>query len=309
MYRIHLDTDLGGDTDDACALAMLLGWPDVEITGITTTCDRGGIRAAYVSYLLELAGQSGIPVATGAGTTVTSLAVADPILNDARHWPTTLKRTPSPPGAALDLLTQSIERGATIVGIGAYTNLAVLEIVRAGSLGRVPVVLMGGWITPPVEGLPQWGPEMDWNVQWDTRAAEIVFAGATDLTIATLPATMHSHLRSADLPRLRDSGPLGTLLASQGEAHGSEFNMHAMGRANSALPDDLLNFQYDSVACAVAVDWPGAVMEVMTLSAMMHGDILRLKPNPNGRPARMLVDLDAGAFREVWLTAIEAAQR
>ena len=37
--RIHLDTDLGGDTDDACALAMLLGWHEAEITGITTVAD------------------------------------------------------------------------------------------------------------------------------------------------------------------------------------------------------------------------------------------------------------------------------
>jgi hypothetical protein len=28
--RIHLDTDLGGDPDDASALAMLLGWDGVE---------------------------------------------------------------------------------------------------------------------------------------------------------------------------------------------------------------------------------------------------------------------------------------
>jgi hypothetical protein len=28
---MHLDTDLGSDTDDACALAMLLGRPGVEI--------------------------------------------------------------------------------------------------------------------------------------------------------------------------------------------------------------------------------------------------------------------------------------
>lgn len=40
--RVHLDTDFGGDTDDACALAMLLGWPGVEVTGITTVADRGG---------------------------------------------------------------------------------------------------------------------------------------------------------------------------------------------------------------------------------------------------------------------------
>ena len=56
--RIHLDTDLGSDTDDACALAMLLGWPDVEITGITTSIDPGGIRAGFVTRCLELAGRT-----------------------------------------------------------------------------------------------------------------------------------------------------------------------------------------------------------------------------------------------------------
>ena len=45
MRRIHLDTDIGGDTDDLCALAMLLGWADVELVGVTTCSDSGGSRA------------------------------------------------------------------------------------------------------------------------------------------------------------------------------------------------------------------------------------------------------------------------
>lgn len=51
--KLHLDTDLGSDTDDACALPMLLGWPGVEITGITTTIDPGGRRAGYVACCLQ----------------------------------------------------------------------------------------------------------------------------------------------------------------------------------------------------------------------------------------------------------------
>jgi hypothetical protein len=54
--RIHLDTDFGGDTDDACALAMLLGWRGVELTGITTVADRGGQRAAYVKTCCDSLG-------------------------------------------------------------------------------------------------------------------------------------------------------------------------------------------------------------------------------------------------------------
>lgn len=35
MTKIHLDTDLGGDPDDLCALTMLLKWSDLQITGIS----------------------------------------------------------------------------------------------------------------------------------------------------------------------------------------------------------------------------------------------------------------------------------
>jgi inosine-uridine nucleoside N-ribohydrolase len=34
--RLHVDTDFAGDPDDACALAMVLGWPGVELVGVTT---------------------------------------------------------------------------------------------------------------------------------------------------------------------------------------------------------------------------------------------------------------------------------
>jgi purine nucleosidase len=66
MRRIHLDTDIGGDTDDLCALAMLLGWADVELVGVTTCSDSGGLRAGLARYALRLAGQEGLPVAAGA---------------------------------------------------------------------------------------------------------------------------------------------------------------------------------------------------------------------------------------------------
>ncbi len=118
--RIHLDTDLGGDTDDACALVMLLGWPGVELVGITTTIDHGGRRAGYVAHCLQLAGRTDIPVAAGAEVSLTTCRSADPITGDARYWPAGIAARPSPPGAALDLLDRSIQHGATVVAIGPY---------------------------------------------------------------------------------------------------------------------------------------------------------------------------------------------
>src|SRR2546430_6426942 len=64
--RLRLDPDRGGDTADLCALAMLLTWPGVEITGITTVAEDRGRRAGYTRYALALAGRPDIPVAAGA---------------------------------------------------------------------------------------------------------------------------------------------------------------------------------------------------------------------------------------------------
>lgn len=305
---MHLDTDLGGDTDDACALAMLLGWPGVEVAGITTTADREGRRAGYAAHCLALAGRDDIPLAAGAGASLTTRHVAEPILDDERHWPRSIGPRPSSPGAALDLLHESIGRGATVVAIGPLTNLALLELARPGSLDRVPVVAVAGWFEPAAPDLPGWGLDMDWNVQWDPAAA-LVVAGAADLTLVPLPVTLKTHLRAADLPRLRAAGPLGRLLAAQGEAHGRDHDMAALGLAHAGLPDDLLNFQYDPAAVAVALGWPGAAVEEMPLRPTMTGEVLRFQPAPDGRPTRVVVDLDGAGFAETWLSTVETLRR
>jgi inosine-uridine nucleoside N-ribohydrolase len=149
---------------------------------------------------------------------------------------------------------------------------------------------------------------MDWNVQWDTKAAEAVATAATDLALTTLPATLKAHLREADLPRLRGSGPLGQLLARQSEAHAHDHGLVDL-RSYPALPDDLLNFHYDPVACALAVGWPGAVVEEIALHSELKEGIFRWLTNPTARTIRVLVDLDSSAFSDAWVAAVEAAQR
>lgn len=212
--------------------------------------DPGGQRAGYVAHCLALAGRDDIPIAAGAARSLSHDRVAGP---DERYWPPGIAARPSPPGAALDLMHRNIEAGATVVAIGPYTNLGLLEVLRPGSFARVPVVVMGGWVDSPAPGLPAWGPDRDFNVQWDVRAAGIVARAAVDLTLVTLPATLAAHLRAADLPQLRATGALGELLARQSEAHGVDSDKVALGPAHAGLPDDLLNFHYDPVACALAL--------------------------------------------------------
>ncbi len=81
-----------------------------------------------------------------------------------------------------------------------------------------------------------------------------------------------------------------------------------MGRLHAGLPDDLLNFRYDPVAYAVALGWPGAIVEETRLQLHHEGELLRLQPASAGRPVRMLTDLDSACFAGYLLPAVEAAQ-
>jgi inosine-uridine nucleoside N-ribohydrolase len=74
VLKLHLDTDLGGDIDDLCALAMVLNWPDVELLAITTIADDQGKRAGYTRYTLESTGREDIPVAAGADISLNLLS-------------------------------------------------------------------------------------------------------------------------------------------------------------------------------------------------------------------------------------------
>src|SRR5512143_1101914 len=89
MQKIHLDTDLGGDIDDLCALAMLLRWSgDVQLTGITTVAEANGRRAGYLHYVLGLEGRNDIPVAAGADVSQGFYRYPELTYPDeTRYWP------------------------------------------------------------------------------------------------------------------------------------------------------------------------------------------------------------------------------
>src|SRR5690606_20914446 len=157
-HRLHLDTDLGGDPDDLCALAMLLGWPDVHITGITTTQDDDGQRAGYVRHILQMVGREEIPVASGARRSMTTRKVASRFTGDTSYRPQPVAPFPSRAYPASDRLETSVRGGATVICLGPVTIFAMFETVRGDLLDRRTLVVMGGYISPPDDGFPAWGP-------------------------------------------------------------------------------------------------------------------------------------------------------
>jgi inosine-uridine nucleoside N-ribohydrolase len=296
--RIHLDTDIGGDADDLCALAMLLGSPDVELVGITTCADFDGGRAAFIQHALKLAGRTGIPVASGARQFLGGMP-HDIHNQDRRYWPNMEPVDSTPPGAAIDLLCENAASGATVVAIGPYTNLALAVAACGPSVFRGEIITMGGWTGLPAEGLPQMPASWDYNVQCDTVAARVVY-DRLDPLVVPLGITLEAWLRAEELPALRGGGPLSNLVARQAELQGAEGGAARMIAENPGLPRDLLNFQYDPLACAAALGWDCLTVSPLRLAPREIDGCLQLDEREGAKVRRVVTAVDSPAFSVRW---------
>jgi purine nucleosidase len=291
--------------DDLCALAMVLNWPDVDLLAVTTVADDGGKRAGYTRYALDLASRSDIPVAAGADVALDCYRGRPGWPDEAAYWPEPIPAAPNSLNEALALLQQSIEQGAVIAAIGPYTNLALLEGRFPGILRRARLYLMGGYAFLPREGFPPWGNDMDYNVQVDVQSAYTVFQHANP-TLIPLSVTVETSLRRAYLDRLRQSGPLAQLIARQAEAFARDENMETLyGQTYSGLPEDIINFQHDPLACAIALGWnEGVEMQEIPLKSEIKDGWLHQTIDDSGQQTRVVTRVDGDKFNEFWLNIV-----
>ena len=306
MPKIHLDTDLGGDMDDLCALAMLLRWEEVQLSGITTVAEAGGKRAGFTRFVLEMEEKRDIPIAAGADVSegfyrYPELGYPD----EERYWAERITPLPNPIEEALLLLKQSIEQQATIIAIGPFTNLYLLDLKYPGILRQANLYLMGGYVFPVRAGFPLWGNEMDWNIQVDVRSARHVIEHSNP-TLIPLSVTVETALRRAYLEELRNSGRIGKLIARQAEAFAlDEQNETRYGETCEGLPSDIINFQHDSLACAIALGWnDGVDIQELPLLLEEKDGWLHERVDSRGKPVPVVTKINAPAFNEFWLNKI-----
>ncbi len=308
--RVHLDTDFAGDIDDLCALALLLRWPEpLELSGVTTLAELGGRRAGYAQYVLSLAGRPAVPIAAGAECSGGYYPYELGLPPHARYWPAPAAPLPGPPQAALDLLKASIEQGAVIIAIGPLTNLALLEAQHPGILREARLFLMGGYLYPTRSGYPAWGNADDFNLQIDPHSACRVLQNAACPTLIPLSVTVETALRRAHLPALRRAGALGQLIARQAEAFAEDERLGVrLTPACPALPPDLINFQHDPLACAVALGWrEGVEIEELRARVEIEDGVLVARPDPAGRPLRVVTRVDGPRFDQMWLDVVSSS--
>jgi purine nucleosidase len=305
MPKLHLDTDIGGDIDDLCALAMVLNWPDVDLLAVTTNSDDQGRRAGYARYVLDLAGREEVAVAAGADAALGCYRVWPGLPDESVYWPEPVSPLSTPLDEALTLLERSIEQRAIVVAIGAFTNLALLEKRSPGILRRANLYLMGGYVFPPRAGFPPWGHDMDWNVQVDVASALTVLEHSNPVLIP-LSVTVEIALRRTYLNQLRQAGPVAQLIARQAEAFARDEGYEAKyGQTCVGLPADLINFLHDPLACAIALGWEvGVEIQEIPLKSEIRDGWLCQAIDESGKPTRVVTHVDGAKFSAFWLRTV-----
>src|SRR5260370_35402646 len=127
----------------------------------------------------------------------------------------------------------------------------LLEKRYPGTLKQANLFLMGGHVFDIPPGYPQWGKEMDYNIQVDKHSAHYVLERANP-TLVPVTVSCQTALRRAYLPRLARAGRLGQLIVRQAELCArSEQYEHPYRETSPGLPRDIINFQHYPLAPAL----------------------------------------------------------
>ncbi|MFK0018035.1 nucleoside hydrolase [Streptomyces sp. NPDC090798] len=243
--KIIIDCDPG--LDDAIAILLAAGNPDVEIVALTTVAGNQTIEKVTLNarQVCTLAGLRGVPVAAGAGGPL----VRDQTLAAEIHGETGMDGPAFIPPAmeadprhAVDLIIETVlahPGEITLVPTAPLTNIA-LALRREPRIAELvkEVVLMGGSYTRG-----NITPAAEFNIHADPEAAAVVFSAGWPLTMVGLDLTAQAAATPELLSRI---GALGTPVsrfvvdlldhynANVGKVHGAMATIHdacAVGRA------------------------------------------------------------------------------
>src|SRR6267378_1059051 len=186
--EIIIDTDIGGDIDDAFAVGLALRSPEFQIVGISSAWGDTQLRARLLSRFLKETGRGDIPVAIG-------IARHPPGKVDVLTQALYAQGGPADQSYpnAVDFILEQIKLHPgeiTLIAIGPETNLGAAIDRDAATFRKLKrVVLMGGSV---YRGYGQFnygkthGPDPEWNILCDIQAAQKVFGSGVPLYVMPL---------------------------------------------------------------------------------------------------------------------------
>jgi purine nucleosidase len=201
QQKVILDVDTGAD--DAVALLMAAGAPELEPVGVTVVHGNGPLELTLSNTLkaLQAAGFGHVPVFAGAARPLARPPVpTGPAQRRVFELPEPTIRPQ--PGQAADFLVEHFMAGGEdtiLVPLAPLTNVA-LALSREPELARrIPrMVMMGGAV-----GAGNVTPAAEFNIYADPEAARDVFRAGIPIVMVGLEATASAPVGLADVERVR----------------------------------------------------------------------------------------------------------
>ncbi len=188
--KIIIDCDPG--TDDAIALLLALGSPELDVVLVTAVGGNVGLDHTLrnARALVGLSGKA-VPVVGGAERPMLGSFVAEPRVHGRNGvGGVVLPDGPAArPGIAADAIRDVLRAARpgeiTLVGIGPATNLGLALATEPALLGGVAeiVLMTGAWAEGNVT------PAAEFNAWSDPEALAVVLSCGRPVTLATLEVT------------------------------------------------------------------------------------------------------------------------
>ena len=289
---VILDTDIGDDIDDTWALAMLLGLPKkIDLKLIVTSTGNTPEKTRLTAHILERAGRTDIPIATGVKTS----AAAHNQLAWVGDWD-----IGGYSGEVIDdgvaALTDAVNTSrepVTILAIGPQTNLAEALRRDPAIAGNARVVAMAGSIHLGYRDSPE--PANEYNIRADVEAAREVLAADWENTWTPLDTCGSLLLSGESYAAVSDSSSLLSRIVIE--------NYDAW--ANRAdHPPDASSVLFDTVAAYLSFDERFLKVETVRIEIDDDGFTRRA---PSGAPLRAALSWrNRSAFEALLVEALQA---
>jgi len=188
--KIIIDTDIGGDIDDAFAVALALQSPEVRILGFSTVSGDTTARAKILDEMLGRSDHKDIPVAAGKPANLL-FSTSQYIGRQSRFGEKGRFAKVTHP-AAIEFILEQIHRfpdQITLVAIGPLTNVGALIDKDPQAFRRLKrVVMMGGSIAAGYDNAVK-GPVPEYNILADISAAQKLFQSGLPIYMMPLDST------------------------------------------------------------------------------------------------------------------------
>ncbi len=194
--KIILDTDIGGDIDDAWALGFVAKYEHFDTLGVTVGFGPTKDRAKIAVKLLHRAGRDDIPVAVGRET--------KDLWRGQFCWAedyTATKPIDTPAAQFLVDTVKKYPKQVTVIAVGPLPNIAdAIRLSDDFAKNVKELVLMSGCIYGRAGGQP---PIAEWNVRCHVEDSQVVYSSGIPTRIVPLDSTTHVKLKHSERERVR----------------------------------------------------------------------------------------------------------